>query len=81
MKTLNSSTSSNSLPRGNCPPFTPDDVFALKGKPVAKRFESLKNPFFPLIEEWIYYHTGTNTKESYKFKSGYLVGWTKDEIE
>jgi hypothetical protein len=29
----------------------------------------------PAIEEWIYYKTPTNAKESYVFKNGTLIGY------
>jgi len=61
-----------------CPPLTPSDVLTLRGNPMAKRIELLKNSFNPAMEEWIYYHSHTNTKESYKFKDGFLVGWSKE---
>lgn len=64
----------------NCPPLTPDDIFTLRGNPMAKRIDPLKKSFTPAMEEWIYYNTKTKTKEHYSFKDGCLIGWVKEAI-
>lgn len=62
------------------PPLTPDDILTLRGDPVAKRIEPLKNSFNPAIEEWIYYRVNTNSKEHYVFKNGRLIEWSQKVI-
>lgn len=65
------------LQSNNCPPLTPDDILTLRGEPISKiiipdhRLDSAD------LEKWIY-HTHTNTKESYLFKNGYLIGYKKE---
>jgi hypothetical protein len=52
-----------------CPPLTTNDILTLRGQPMSKRNESLRNP----IEEWIYYNPRRNNKESYVFKKEKLI--------
>jgi hypothetical protein len=56
-----------------CPPLTQDDIFILRGTPMAKKITPLHG--FPSLykEEWIYYK---NTKEeSFTFKNRKLIGY------
>jgi len=66
--------------RRNCPPLTKDDIFALRGKPVAKKVETSGNDASFSLEEWIYYNIPINTKEHYFFKNGHLIGWGKKTV-
>jgi hypothetical protein len=64
-----------------CPPLTPDDILTLRGNPMAKRIEPLKNSFTPAMEEWIYYNVKENVKEMYLFKNSKLIDYqTKEAI-
>jgi hypothetical protein len=58
-----------------CPPLTPDDIFTLRGEPMAKRNNSSLMP----VEEWIYYNVSNKTKECYRFKNGRLVNYKMEE--
>lgn len=60
-----------------CPLLTPNDILTLRGDPVAKRIEYGGNGSASALEEWTYYNTRTNTKESYVFKNGQLIGYKK----
>lgn len=64
--------------KANCPPLTPEEVFSLRGEPVAKRVQLTLRSSVPTKEEWIYYRS--NTKESYLFERGQLVEWTTESI-
>ena len=62
------------------PLLTPDDILTLRGNPMAKRVEPLKNSFNPAIEEWIYYNVPDKTKECYQFKNGKLAGYKTEQV-
>jgi hypothetical protein len=57
-----------------------DDIRILKGEPMGKRFEITRNLPQEEIEEWIYYNTATNTKESYTFKNQELVSYEAQQV-
>lgn len=63
-----------------CPPLTPGDILALKGNPLAKKIELLKNSFSQTLEEWVYYNIVDRTKESYRFKNGKLINYNIEEV-
>jgi len=60
--------------------LTTDDIITLRGKPVAKKVEELKNSSLFSSEEWIYYHLNTKEKERFVFKNGCLANWIKNSI-
>lgn len=57
-----------------CPPFRPEDILSVRGKPAAKKVEHRNNPSRPL-EEWAYF--SANTKECFFFINNRLVGWSE----
>jgi len=62
----------------NCPPLTPTDILIIKGKPMSKVIEPMRNSSVPKTEEWIYYNN--KSKESYLFKNGYFIGWNSKSV-
>lgn len=64
---------------GICPPFCPDDIIALRGKPVSKHIHTDKPSSAP-VEEWMYFSADTRAKEYYFFMNGRLIGWKASEI-
>jgi hypothetical protein len=54
-----------------CLPLTQEDVFVLRGKPMAKKLNPLQGSIPRYEEEWIYYK---NTKEErFIFKNEKLI--------
>jgi hypothetical protein len=87
MKTLNSSAPSGSLPKGNCLPLTQDDIFVLRGKPIAKKLTPLINSSKCYEEEWIYYTPfdkdglrGDTKEERFIFKAEKLIGYKTNSV-
>jgi len=66
--------------KSTCPPLTPDDIFALRGQPVAKKIGPFRSSPARFVEEWVYYHIQTNSKEHYIFKNGRLTSWAKESV-
>lgn len=66
-------------PINTYPPLTLDNILTLRGQPVTKMIETPYNASKE-IEEWTYYNIRTKTKESYVFKSGYLIGYKKEIV-
>ncbi|MBI5361366.1 MAG: hypothetical protein HZA48_12385 [Planctomycetes bacterium] len=62
---------------GHMPPLTMEDILILRGKPSAKNVAPSKTRC-ENHEEWIYYHSVTNTKEHYVFRNDRLVGWCRE---
>ncbi|MBI5360921.1 MAG: hypothetical protein HZA48_10110 [Planctomycetes bacterium] len=62
-----------------CPPFSPDDILALRGKPAAKEVKK-SGSFAGTVERWEYVSAGTAGKESYFFHNNRLVGWMDSGI-
>lgn len=65
--------------KSTCPPLTPDNILALKGKPVAKMINPNNRKNALDFEEWIYYNVPDKTKECYRFKNGRLVNYKMEE--
>jgi len=55
------------------PLLTSDDIRTLKGEPMGKRFELIRNSPLEEIEEWIYYNMCDKSKECYLFRNGKLI--------
>jgi hypothetical protein len=68
--------------KSTCLPLTQDDIFVLRGKPVAKKITQLHGSIPRYEEEWIYYTPvdkdglrGDTKEESFIFKNGKLAGY------
>jgi len=61
--------------------LTVKEILSLRGKPFAKMVGECQNWLSPHTEEWIYYNTITNTKESYVFKNENLIGYSTETVK
>jgi hypothetical protein len=71
-----------------CLPLTQEDIFVLRGKPIAKRRTPLLGSSSFYEEEWIYYTPiykdglrGDTKKESFIFKNGRLFRYKTENSE
>lgn len=60
-------------------PLTAEDILALRGNPLAKKIEALKDSLNQTKEEWTYYNAWTDSMESYVFKDGELIAYKNNE--
>ncbi|MBI5359946.1 MAG: hypothetical protein HZA48_05125 [Planctomycetes bacterium] len=60
----------------NCPPFSREDVLAVRGHPATKKVERNNGSSRP-IEEWSYFSADTGMKECFFFSNNHLVGWSE----
>ncbi|MBI5360923.1 MAG: hypothetical protein HZA48_10120 [Planctomycetes bacterium] len=61
-----------------CPPFRPDEIFILRGKPGVKMAGPDGLQLSARDEEWIYFDQDEH--EHYLFSDGLLVGWQRKAI-
>jgi len=54
------------------PPITTNDIYMLKGRPIAKKIIP-NQAIADVSEEWIYYNLSAKAKEHYLFKDMRLV--------
>jgi hypothetical protein len=62
------------------PPLTQDDISVLRGEPIAKKVGNIRNSPLVELEEWIYYNSRINVKESYCFKNGKLIKYKTQKV-
>ena len=61
-----------------CPPFTPDEILILRGKPGVKMAGPDGLQLSAGQEEWIYFNQ--EEREHYLFSDGQLVGWQRKAV-
>jgi hypothetical protein len=71
----------------NCLPLTQEDIFVLRGKPVAKKLSPLSGSPSLYEEEWVYYTPfdkdglrGDTKEERFIFKAEKLVGYKTNPV-
>lgn len=63
-----------------CPPLSQNEVLNLRGKPAAKIAleQDVKTPSI-IKELWVYISPAADSRESFLFQKGVLIGWHKTE--